>query len=88
MITSRVDDVQGEIVAALRAAGCEVLIESAHRGHAYDLLVCRAGTVYLMEVKTPGGLITNREAMMRALWPVALVTSAVEALAAVGLVMQ
>ena len=48
---AKVDDNQGEIVAALRAAGCSVTsLASVGRG-CPDLVVGRAGVTYLLEVK-------------------------------------
>ena len=82
---SRADTNQAPIVAALRAAGCAVHIESAHRGHKFDLLVCLAGRITLMEVKRRGGRLTEDELEFGLSFPVARVETVEEALREVGL---
>lgn len=81
------DATQAEIVSALRQAGCSV--HDTHRvgGGFPDLVVWApvAGTLHLLEVKTPGGRLSpiQREFALR--WPVDHVESAAQALRACGL---
>jgi len=81
MPPSRVDANQSQIVAGLRAAGYLVSVESAHRGHRYDLLVCRDARMWLLEVKRRGEKCTANEAEFALCgWPVAVVMTLEEAL--------
>ncbi len=80
---SRTDANQPAIVEALRAAGCSVFVESAHRGHPWDLVVRHYNSLYLLEVKSPGERLTPREEHIALLFPVAVVRSVDEALRAV-----
>ncbi len=79
---SRTDSNQAEIVAALRAAGYLVHIESAHRGHKYDLVVRglqQQRMVFLLEVKGHNEKLTPNEAEFYQWWPVAIVHDPAEA---------
>lgn len=77
---------EAEIVAALERAGCDVL-----RGQDVDLIVGRAGRNYMLEAKRPDRATESRirpiQRRLRSQWrgQYAIVTSAAEALAAVGL---
>lgn len=85
---ARVDINQREIVAALRRAGASVQVLSQVGQGVPDLLVSRAGTNYLLEVKAgPRDALTPDEAAWHDAWrgQVCVVRSAEEALAAVGL---
>lgn len=89
---AKVDDNQGEIVAALRAAGCSVTsLASVGRG-CPDLVVGRAGVTYLLEVKDGKKPLSKRrltpdEKAWHESWrgQVAVVESVQEALTAVGM---
>lgn len=84
---ARVDLTQRSIVAALERAGCLVWVI----GQPFDLLVTRAGKLYLLEVKTlrkQGGRETLTKAQEKTLaagWPCSVVWDAEQALRAVGL---
>lgn len=83
--SARTDGNQGEIVAALRAAGALVL--SLHRvGQGCpDLLAARGGTVFLLEVKEAHGALTDdQRAFIAAGWPVQVVRTPEDALRAIG----
>ena len=91
---ARVDANQPAIVAALRAAGCDVQDLSKVGNGVPDLLVQRAGVIYLLEAKRPAGpqgglkgrLLTEKQIAFRQRWPVHTVRSPHEALHAVGLI--
>jgi hypothetical protein len=87
----RVDANQGEIVAALRAVGCEVQSLAAVGAGCPDLLVSRAGKTYLIEVKDGSKPPSRRrlnadQVAWHRRWraPVHTVNDVDEALAAVG----
>lgn len=82
MRARRVDTTQRSIVRALTRAGCLVWLV----GGAIDLVVQRAGRVYLLGAKTPRrGRLTAKQAQMIAQgWAVAVVRDEDEALRAVG----
>jgi len=92
---AKVDGTQAEIVKALRDAGCKVLSLAACGNGVPDLLVKVNQTpyemydeMYLLEVKNPAGRgtkLTAAQVEFHKDWPVAVVTNAAEALAAVGL---
>jgi hypothetical protein len=91
---ARVDENQSAIVDALRAAGCLVCITSQVGKGFPDLLVTRAGRIYLLEVKRPlgprGGVSGKEERETQKTWrlqgwPVVVVRNVTEAIAAVGL---
>jgi len=89
---ARTDANQAEIVAALRKAGCSVQDLSAVGQGVPDLLVCRAGLMALLEVKDgskppSARKLTWDQVMWHQAWqgPVHVVTSADEALRAMGL---
>jgi hypothetical protein len=87
---SKQDQNAGEVVSALRRAGCFVrFIEFAHgiRG-CPDLLVAHGGLTYLMEVKGPRGRLSEAQEKLHAEWhggPLVTVRTPEEALAAIGL---
>lgn len=82
---ARRDGNEPQIVAALEAAGCDVL-----RGQDVDLIAGRAGSSYLLEVKRPGRATESRirpiQKRLRESWrgQYAIVTTVDEALRAVG----
>ena len=80
----RRDENEAEIVAALQAAGCDVL-----RGTDIDLLCGHANRNYFLEIKQPNSRRRLRpvQVRLRDSWrgQYAIVTSAEEALKAVGL---
>lgn len=88
---ARVDDNQAEVVAALRAAGVQVRVMSEVGGGFPDLLCKhrRTGELLLLEVKDgrkppSDRKLTPLEEKFAAVWPVHVVTSVREALAACG----
>lgn len=86
----RKDDNQNVIVAALEKAGCEVADLSAVGAGFPDLLVLRAGAMYLVEIKDgakppSARRLTIHQKRFHARWPVAVVCDEIEALRAVGL---
>lgn len=86
---AKADRNQPEIVAALKAAGCDVMFV----GKPVDLLVARAGVNFLLEVKVPkgkgepGGKLTPEQEVFFNNWrgQKAVVRTPEEALQAVGL---
>lgn len=80
----RRDENEPEIIAALEAAGCDVI-----RADDVDLLVGRAGKTYLVEVKRPNRATESRiqpiQKRLRDNWRghYAIVTTAEEALEAI-----
>lgn len=86
-VRRRVDCNQHLIVSALRDAGCSVQ-SLATVGHGVpDLLVARAGRLFLMEVKVGKAKLTPDELEWHATWrsTVWIVRSIEDALKAVGL---
>lgn len=90
---ARVDDNQGEIVAALRAAGCSVTSLASVGKGCPDLVVGRNGVNYLLEVKDgkkppSKRRLTDDEKTWHNAWRghVAIVNSVEEALQVVGFV--
>lgn len=87
---AKADRNQPEIVAALKAAGCDVIFI----GKPVDLLVSRHGINFLLEVKVPkvkgerGGRLTPEQEEFFATWrgQKAVVRTVEEALQAVGCV--
>lgn len=81
---ARRDGNESEIIAALQSAGCDVLTADN-----IDLIVGRSGMNFLIEVKYPGRRRRLRpiQTRLRDSWrgQYSIVTSAEEALAAVGL---
>jgi len=79
----KVDRTQHAIVQALERAGCLVWPVNG----AIDLIVTRGRKVYLLECKTDAKprLTATQARMIEEGWPVAVVTTESEALAAVGL---
>lgn len=77
------DENEPEIVRALERAGC--LVERLDRP--VDLLVARAGRLYLLEVKSKRGSLTaEQEKFLARGWPsTRVVWDVPQALAAVGL---
>lgn len=89
-LAARIDANQAAIASALRRAGCNVLSLAALGGGCPDLLVHRAGQIHLLEIKDgtkppSKRKLTPHQAIFHRAWPVHLVTSEIEALAAVGL---
>lgn len=90
---ARVDDNQGEIVAALRAAGCSVTSLASVGKGCPDLVVGRNGVNYLLEVKDgkkppSKRRLTEDEKAWHNAWmgQVSVVNGIEEALQAVGFV--
>ena len=91
---ARIDDNHGQVVAALEKVGCLVQSLAALGNGVPDLLVGRAGKLFLLEVK-PGSAKDKRQRTLNALetqwhrrwhgFPVHVVLSPEDALAAVGL---
>lgn len=95
---AKVDATQAAIVDALRAAGCKVLSLAACGKGVPDLLAFRPGRypvniafgyypLTLLEVKNPAGRgtsLTPDQVKFHESWPVTVVTTPEEALAAVG----
>lgn len=80
------DGPQREIVAALKAAGCRVMIISGCGFGVPDLLACAPGGVpVLLEVKSVRGKVNPEQAAFLADWPgpSAVVRTAEEAINAV-----
>jgi hypothetical protein len=85
---SRVDANQGQIVSALRQAGCQV-VSLAAVGHGIpDIMVCNHGEIYLLEVKGAKGKLTRDQVLFHSAWPVAIVRTVTQALREVGVVAQ
>ena len=77
-----------EIVSVLRQAGCAVVfIQGQVVAGVPDILVSRAGRMYLLEIKAKAGRLSPKQKVFIATWqaPVFVVRSPDEALAAVGL---
>ncbi len=87
---AKIDDNQKSIVRTLRKAGASVLSLAAVGDGCPDLLVHRAGTLYLLEVKD-GSKSPSRRALtplqidFAKVFPVNVVRNEEEALKAVGL---
>lgn len=84
---AKVDKNQREIVEALRAAGCSVVITS-HVGAGFpDIVVGRAGATYLLEIKGKRGKLTKPQVKFFDEWRgnAVVVRTVDEALKAVGL---
>ena len=89
MKAARVDANQPEIVAALRKAGAKVYVASSFGQGFPDLLVMRGGVLTLLEVKDgskppSARKLTPDQVKFHAEWPVSVVASVDEALAAIG----
>lgn len=87
LLAARTDANQAEIVKGLRAAGCTVI--SLHRvgDGCPDLIVGRAGKNWLIEVKTEGRGLNEKQKTWHAWWAGqrAIVTELEGALRVVGL---
>jgi hypothetical protein len=91
-LRAKVDSTHAEVVAALRAAGRRVLDLSRVGGGVPDILVLYGGRLVLMEIKNPlgprGGAskskLNEAQVAFAHQWPVVVVRSAAEALAATG----
>jgi hypothetical protein len=85
--THRVDGNQDEIVQGLRKAGCSVLSLTTLGQGVPDLLVARAGQMWLLEVKASGGQLRDSQSKFSREWsaPVTTVRSLDAALWTVGL---
>ena len=89
MTAKKVDANQTAIVDARRECGCKVLSLASLGKGAPDLLVeCPSGKLYLLEVKTAHGKLTHDQLDFHRQWPVMIVHNEIEALRAVGCVMQ
>ena len=89
-LAAKIDDNQRNIVATLRRAGCEVMSMAAIGNGCPDLLIFRAGVVYMLEIKdgektASRRKLTPHQELFHKRWPVKVVTSEAEALRAVGL---
>lgn len=87
----RVDDVQPEIVRALRKAGASVVSLADMGKGVPDLLVGYRGATYLMEVKTGNGKLRASQEKFIAEWrgrKVDVVRSIRAALAVIGIIME
>jgi len=62
---ARSDDSQPEVVKALRACGCRVVVIKLP----LDLLVCCRGETLLVEVKEDGGRLTKAQEEFISIWP-------------------
>lgn len=87
----RTDDNHRAIVDALERVGCLVVSLAAVGNGVPDLLVLRAGKLFLLEVKDGAKVpsarkLTGEQQSFRKLWPVHVVLSPIDALRAVGLV--
>ena len=82
----RVDKTQNEIVVALRNVGAKVAITSNLGNGFPDLIVGYRDTIWLMEVKSKGGKLTQDEESFYSEWrPYMVVVYTVdEALKAIG----
>lgn len=77
------DDNEEDIVSALRAVGCSVLvIDNERSGGVPDLLVACQGHMWLVEVKAPGKEMNGKQEDWAKEWraPVHVVHDEVEAL--------
>jgi len=82
---AKVDTNQGDIVRALRKAGCNVLSLAAVGNGCPDLLACRAEQLHLLEIKdgdksASRRKLTPHQIQFHAAWPVHIVTTEIEAL--------
>lgn len=87
MYAARTDKNQAEIVSALRAVGCGV-VDTSRIGKGFpDIIVCRPGGVWLMEIKSEKGKLNPRQEKWHAEWrgQVSVVHSVAEALKVVGI---
>lgn len=86
MTVRRIDRIQVDVVTGLRRAGAD--IQHLHMvGHGCpDLLVIFRGSLFLLELKSPGGRLTPLERCWHDRWPgpVHIVHSLDEALVAIG----
>lgn len=78
------DNAEDAICGALTKAGCDIIYACRQP---YDILVGRAGVTYMLEIKSPGGTLTDAQNAFQRAWRGhwAVVRTAEEALAAVGL---
>ena len=88
---AKVDDNQTSVLWALRKSGCKVLIISVLGDGCPDLLVNRAGDIYMLELKDGDKppsrrKLTPQQKEFHRDWPVHTVTNKIEALEAVGLI--
>ena len=86
---AKVDSTHGEIVAAFRQAGWQVLSLATLGNGAPDLLVygyapTRGRGIHLIEVKRPKGKLRHEQELFGARWPVTVLRSADEAFAWMG----
>ena len=81
---ARTDGNQAEIVSALRVVGAKVHCTHQAGSGMPDLLVCFDGKLYLMEVKTPRGRLTDEQKEFMQDFPVVVVRSITDALRCIG----
>ena len=86
-LASKVDENQNSIVRGLRTVGAGVLSLAAVGKGCPDLLVYRAGRLYLLEIKDgakppSARKLTKDQVRFHKLWPVTVVTTIEEAIAA------
>ena len=81
---ARTDGNQAEIVSALRVVNAKVHDCHQYGGGFPDLLVCFDDKLYLMEVKTPRGRLTDEQKEFMQDFPVVVVRSITDALRAIG----
>ena len=86
----RIDGVQAEILDALHRVGCTTQSLSSIGGGCPDLLVARAGKMWLMELKSDAGELEPSQRQWSDHWnaPVYLVRTVAQALTTVGLQKQ
>ena len=86
----RTDGIQAEILDALHRAGCTTQSLSSIGGGCPDLLVARAGKLWLMELKSADGELAPAQREWSDKWnsPVYLVRTVAQALTTVGLQKQ
>ncbi len=85
---AKVDRNQGQIVKALRQAGCSVFITSDVAGGFPDIVVGRSGQTYLLEIKTKKGKLTPYQIEFFSSWRghATVVRTVDDAFKAVGLI--
>lgn len=82
----RLDHPHRAIVDALRTVGCSVLSLASVGSGCPDLLICKGGCFWLLEVKSARGRLTEAQTRFHGQFPVQIVKSVSDALAVVGVV--
>lgn len=80
----RVDATQEEIVRTLRASGAKVLSLAPMGGNVADLLVYYRSRYFLLEAKSPDGILSDGQRDWLTEWGGYVVRNGTEALRAVG----